>query len=84
MRAHVIENGKVVNTIEIERLDLIPNLSLVDASLGGSIGDTFDGKDFIKPKDESKQDLKEINHGQTKEELLKQLEMLTEKIKFLK
>jgi hypothetical protein len=38
MRAHVIENGKIVNTIEVESLDL-PGFSLVDASAGGQIGD---------------------------------------------
>lgn len=43
MRAHVIEDGKIVNTIEIERLDLIPGLHLVDADLvGGAIGDAYD------------------------------------------
>ncbi len=45
MRAHVIEDGKIVNTIEIERLDLIPGLHLVDADLvGGRIGDDYDGE----------------------------------------
>lgn len=42
MRAHVIENGKVVNTIEVQRLEDMPYLLLVDASAGGSIGDTYD------------------------------------------
>lgn len=43
MRAHVIEDGKIVNTIEIERLDLIPGLHLVDVDLvGGAIGDSYD------------------------------------------
>lgn len=43
MRAHIIEDGKIVNTIEIERLDLIPGLHLVDADLlGGAIGDSYD------------------------------------------
>ncbi len=84
MRAHVIENVKIVNIIEIERLDLIPTLNLIDASLGGSIGDYFDGKNFIKPKEELKSDLKEIKSELSKEELLKQIEILTEKIKMLK
>ncbi|MGG7604625.1 hypothetical protein [Massilia sp. BKSP1R2A-1] len=45
MRAHVIEDGKIINTIEIERLDLIPGLQLVDADLvGGAIGDDYDGE----------------------------------------
>lgn len=42
MRAHIIENGKIVNTIEVESLDFLPNL--VDASLGGAIGDLWDGQ----------------------------------------
>nr|WP_315467160.1 hypothetical protein [uncultured Undibacterium sp.] len=41
MRAHVIENGKVVNTIEVDTFDVLPNL--IDASLGGQIGDGWDG-----------------------------------------
>lgn len=37
MRAHVIKDGKIVNTIEVGALDVLPGL--VDASLGGQIGD---------------------------------------------
>lgn len=33
MKAHVIENGIIVNTIEVESLDLIPGL--VEATEGG-------------------------------------------------
>ena len=47
MRAHIIENNKVVNTIEVDSLDFLPNL--IDASLGGSIGDSYIGSKFIKP-----------------------------------
>lgn len=39
MRAHVIEDGKIVNTIEVDSLDTLPGLGLVDASAGGKIGD---------------------------------------------
>ena len=42
MRAHVIENGKVVNTIEVDSFDIIPNLIDADA-VGGGIGDSWDG-----------------------------------------
>lgn len=45
MRAHVIEDGLVANTIEVESLDFMPNL--IDASNGGTIGDTWDGTQFI-------------------------------------
>lgn len=51
MRAHQIENGKVINTIEVESLDFMPNL--IDAS-SGTIGDLWDGVNFttpIKPRD---------------------------------
>jgi len=46
MRAHVIENGLVVNTIEVESLDLMPNL--VEATVGG-IGWLYDGQAFSQP-----------------------------------
>ena len=45
LRAHVIENGKVANTIEVEPLDVLPNL--IDASLGGQIGDGWSGTDIV-------------------------------------
>ncbi len=48
MRAHIIEGGKVANTIEVESLDFMPGL--VDAELGGEIGDLFDGSVFSKPE----------------------------------
>jgi len=49
MRAHVIKNGKVDNTISIERLDMLPGVQLLDASLGGKIGDLWDGETFTTP-----------------------------------
>lgn len=47
MRAHVIDAGKVVNTIEVESLDVFPGL--VDAALGGAIGDLWNGTQFMTP-----------------------------------
>lgn len=47
MKAHVIENGIVVNTILVESLDDRPNL--IDASQGGSIGESWDGMAFTSP-----------------------------------
>lgn len=47
MRAHLIENGRVTNTIEVDSLDFLPGL--VDASLGGKIGDAWDGESFAGP-----------------------------------
>lgn len=46
MRAHVIENGIVVNTIEVETLDVLPGL--VEATIGG-IGWSYDGTTFTPP-----------------------------------
>jgi hypothetical protein len=47
MRAHQIENGVVVNTIEVESLDFMPGL--VEAT-GGSIGDRYENGQFVKPE----------------------------------
>jgi len=46
MRAHIIESGRVINTIVVESLDFMPNL--IDASLGGEIGNLWDGVNFTK------------------------------------
>lgn len=46
MRAHVIENDTVVDTIEVEDLDFMPNL--IDGSIGG-IGWVWDGKNLTDP-----------------------------------
>ncbi len=47
MKAHIIENGVVVNTIEVESLDFMPGL--VGGEHGGSIGDRYENGEFIKP-----------------------------------
>lgn len=44
MKAHIVENGIVTNTIEVESLSTLPNL--LDASLGGTIGDLWNGTLF--------------------------------------
>jgi len=49
MRAHVITGGKVTNTIEINNLTDVPSLNLIDASLGGKMGDLWDGSVFTTP-----------------------------------
>ena len=46
MKAHQIQNGVVVNTIEVESLDFLPNL--IEATTGG-IGWTWDGETFTAP-----------------------------------
>lgn len=47
MRAHIIENGIVTNTIEVDSLDFMPNL--VDGENGGSIGDIYENGVFKQP-----------------------------------
>lgn len=47
MRAHVIENGIVVNTIEVNSLDFLPNL--VDGETQGAIGDRYENGIFTRP-----------------------------------
>ena len=46
MKAHIIENGKVINTILVDSLDSIPNL--VEAAEGG-IGWTYVNGVFTAP-----------------------------------
>ena len=46
MRAHIIENGTVVNTIEVESLDFMPGL--IEAT-EGTIGWSYDGEKFTPP-----------------------------------
>ncbi|NDG04093.1 MAG: hypothetical protein EB121_01880 [Alphaproteobacteria bacterium] len=48
MRAHVIKNGIVVNTIEVDSLDFLPNL--IDGETQGAIGDRYENGLFIKPE----------------------------------
>lgn len=47
MKAHIIENGLVVNTIEVDSLDFLPNL--IDGSIGG-IGWRYIGGHLIPPE----------------------------------
>ena len=47
MRAHVIENGVVVNTVEVETLDALPGLVAAQANEG--IGWLYDGINFTSP-----------------------------------
>lgn len=51
MRAHIVKDGLIVNTIEVESLGAFPELSLVDAEgSGGGIGDSWDGKQIVPQK----------------------------------
>lgn len=48
MRAHVIKDGVVVNTIEVASLNFLPGL--IDAGVyGGGIGDLWDGQKLTRP-----------------------------------
>ena len=52
MRTHIIENGKVVNTILAtleEAQTAYPDRTCVDAESGGGIGDNWDGAVFTTP-----------------------------------
>lgn len=51
MRAHVIEAGKVVNTIEVAGINAIPGMQLISASAGGVIGDLYNAQTgtFTRP-----------------------------------
>lgn len=44
MKAHIIENGIVVNTIEVENLEVIPGLISAET---GMIGDRYENGNFI-------------------------------------
>ncbi len=54
MRAHIIENGKVVNTIVVKNLTaaraVLPGVQLIKAT-GGGIGDLWDGTNFTPDPD---------------------------------
>ena len=62
MRAHVIEDGVVVNTIIVDTLDAFPNL--IDGSIG-SIGWVWDGVALLDPSDNSSADTPETQEGLT-------------------
>ena len=47
MRAHVVENGVVVNTVEVESLGVLPGLVVAQGNEG--IGWSFDGHAFTAP-----------------------------------
>lgn len=76
MRAHIVENGIVVNTIEVESLDFMPGL--VDAEEGG-IGWKYENGVFTAPPEEPPVP----SVTPTKEELLVQLQALQAQINAL-
>lgn len=78
MKAHVIENGLVVNTIKVESLDFMPNLVAVPEGTG--IGWLYDGQNFTDPTPPV---VIEATPAPTKEELLAQLNSLSAQIQAL-
>lgn len=78
MKAHVIENGKVVNTIEVDSLDFMPGL--VEATDGG-IGCDYVNGQFID--NQPKPPTPEPAPTPTKEELLARLQALQAQIQAL-
>ena len=78
MKAHVISDGKVVNTIEVNSLDFMPNL--IEATSGGIGWDYINGQ-FVdnRPAPSSP----EPEPAPTKEELLAQLAALQNQINSL-
>ncbi len=77
MRAHVIENGIVVNTIIVESLSVLPNL--VSAENGGDIGWRYDGASYVEPDPVPTP----VVIASTKEELMVEIAALTAKIQAL-
>ena len=47
MRAHVIEAGRIANTVEVESLGVLPGLVAAQGNEG--IGWSYDGQDFTSP-----------------------------------
>jgi hypothetical protein len=77
MRAHLIENGIVVNTIEVESLDFMPGL--VAATTAGIGWQYVDGQ-FIDPNPPLQY---EEDPLPTKEELMAQINALAAQIQAL-
>ena len=77
MRAHIIENNVVVNTIEVDSLDFMPGL--VEAIEGG-IGWSYINGSFVdnRPKPQAI-----VTPAPTKEQLLAQLNALSAQIQAL-
>lgn len=75
MRAHVIENGVVTNTVEVASLTAMPNL--VEATEGG-IGWTYANGVFTPPAPSEP-----ANKTPTKEELAAQIAALSAQIQAL-
>jgi hypothetical protein len=77
MNAHQLgANNVILNTIVVDSLDMFPNL--IDASVGGNIGDTWNGTEIIKKPPEPTP-----APAPTKEQLMAQLAALSAQIQAL-
>ena len=68
MRAHVIENGVVANTIEVESLDFMPGL--INGEVG-SIGWLWDGTALTPPPTMPVPVPSEVSNAQAREALIR-------------
>ncbi len=65
MRAHVLENNIVINTIEVDDLDFLPNL--IDGKVG-AIGWIYDGNSLRNPNAPSQAELIEAQWSVIREQ----------------
>ena len=76
MKAHVIENGVVVNTIKVDSLDFLPNL--VEATEGG-IGWSYSNGVFTAPVINITDDEKALSVRRRRDALLAESDWVTVK-----
>lgn len=81
MRAHVITDGKVTNTIIVDSLDFMPGL--VEAT-GGGIGWDYVGGQFIDNRPIPPEIVPTLEPKPTKDQLLSEVQALLAKIEALK
>jgi hypothetical protein len=79
MRAHIIENGVVVNTIEVDSLDFMPGL--IEAPEGTGIGWSYVDGQFVDSRPKPPEPTPAP--APTKEELLAQLQAIQAQIQAL-
>lgn len=81
MKAHVITDGKVTNTIIVESLDFMPGL--VEATSGDIGWDYVDGQ-FVDNRPIPPEIVATLEPEPTKEQLLAEMQALLAKIEALK
>ena len=59
MNAHQLDtNGVIINTIVVDSLNVFPNL--IDASVGGTIGDSWNGATIVNKPGDSVEEAKNV------------------------